>query len=369
MKKPDSSGKAYLRTLQTWSSLALQISLRDWLLIVVLIFGGCCSNVFTLEVLVGGAKKSGNLVTCAQFLFVSLDGLMQHIDIPKGSYLPRLKERKVPVHVWLIMVVLFFSLSVMNNLALGYHISVPLHIIFRSAGLMFNMILGWLVLNKRYSAKQIVAVILISIGVTAATLSSADTSKGVSHDQMNYSDWMIGVSLLLIAIVLSSLLGLYQEVTYKKYGNQWRESLFYTHFFSLPFFALFYRDILEQIQIYIASEPMKLSQVFEGLPLHGIAQLVLGDVACPKLLLFLVFNILTQYVCISGVHRLTGMATSLTLNLVLTLRKLVSLVISVWYFDNELSFEAMVGCSMVFLGTVLYSLGSRSQQKPKQKTT
>ncbi|KAK9729381.1 golgi uridine diphosphate-N- acetylglucosamine transporter [Basidiobolus ranarum] len=363
MKKSEPQVQSLFQTLQIWSSLAFQISLTDWLTIAALIFGGCCSNVFTLEVLIGGAKKSGNLVTCAQFLFVSFDGLTQHLYFPKETYLPRLKERKVPVISWLIMVVLFFSLSVMNNLALGYHISVPLHIIFRSAGLMFNMILGWLILNKRYSMKQVVAVILVSIGVTAATLSSADTTQNASHDHMNYSDWIIGVTLLLIAIILSSLLGLYQEVVYKKYGNQWRESLFYTHFLSLPFFAFFYQDILEQLQLYFASEPMKLSQIFEGLPLYGIAQSILGDLACPKLVLFLIFNILTQYVCISGVHRLTGMATSLTLNLVLTLRKLVSLVISVWYFNNDLSFEAMVGCSMVFLGTVLYSMGSNSKKK------
>lgn len=29
-------------------------------------------------------------------------------------------------------------------------------------------------------------------------------------------------------MVLSAGMGLYQEVTYKKYGKQWREGLFYT---------------------------------------------------------------------------------------------------------------------------------------------
>lgn len=32
----------------------------------------------------------------------------------------------------------------------------------------------------------------------------------------------------MIAMVLSAGMGLFQEVTYKKYGKQWKEGLFYT---------------------------------------------------------------------------------------------------------------------------------------------
>jgi UDP-xylose/UDP-N-acetylglucosamine transporter B4 len=39
----------------SWISLAaltMQVSLQDWILIATMIFGGCCSNVFALEILV-----------------------------------------------------------------------------------------------------------------------------------------------------------------------------------------------------------------------------------------------------------------------------------------------------------------------------
>lgn len=39
----------------SWTSLAaltMQVSLQDWILIATMIFGGCCSNVFALEILV-----------------------------------------------------------------------------------------------------------------------------------------------------------------------------------------------------------------------------------------------------------------------------------------------------------------------------
>lgn len=42
------------------------------------------------------------------------------------------------------------------------------------------------------------------------------------------TEFMIGITLLVIAMVLSAGLGLLQEVTYRKYGKQWREGLFYT---------------------------------------------------------------------------------------------------------------------------------------------
>jgi hypothetical protein len=39
----------------------------------------------------------------------------------------------------------------MNNLALGYKISMPLHIVFKSAGLLINMLMGYWLMKKRYS--------------------------------------------------------------------------------------------------------------------------------------------------------------------------------------------------------------------------
>jgi UDP-xylose/UDP-N-acetylglucosamine transporter B4 len=39
-------------------------------------------------------------------------------------------------------------------------------------------------------------------------------------------------------MILSAGMGLFQEVTYKKYGKQWREGLFYT--VSIRIFGLLY---------------------------------------------------------------------------------------------------------------------------------
>lgn len=37
----------------------------------------------------------------------------------------------------------------MNNYALDYKIEMPLHIVFKSGGLMVNMLMGWLLVGKQ----------------------------------------------------------------------------------------------------------------------------------------------------------------------------------------------------------------------------
>lgn len=129
------------------------VSIKEWVLVITFIFTGCCSNVFALESLIKSVPKSGHLITFAQFVFVSLLGLGPQLDITRIStvlpiMIPRLKERKVPIKYWSVMVVLFWSVSVLNNYALSYRIGMPLHIIFRSGGLLVSMVVGFTFFNR-----------------------------------------------------------------------------------------------------------------------------------------------------------------------------------------------------------------------------
>ncbi|KAG1227139.1 hypothetical protein G6F68_019634 [Rhizopus microsporus] len=65
--------------------------------------------------------------------------------------------------------------------ALSYNISIPLHIIFRSGGLIVNMIMGAIILGKRYSVGQIVGVVLVTAGVIWATLDNASNTTEVDR--------------------------------------------------------------------------------------------------------------------------------------------------------------------------------------------
>ncbi|KAM3588331.1 golgi uridine diphosphate-N-acetylglucosamine transporter [Umbelopsis sp. WA50703] len=359
----------------------LQLFANEYILILSLIFGGCCSNVFALEILVNDAPKSGQLITLGQFLFVAMEGLLYHVQWPSPAgtwwptFLPSLKPRAVPIQRWVILVVVFYLVSALNNIALGFNISMPLHIIFRSGGLIVNMIMGWLLLNKRYSMGQITAVVLVTIGVVWATIASTsvDNKKESASSGNNFA---LGIVILSVAMVLSACLGLLQEVTYRKYGKCWREGLFYTHCLSLPIFLFFYKDLLAQLDIYNRSPLVSPLQAFDHLPiaattLSAFPFNIISTFKIPKLWYYLIMDVLTQYVCISGVNRMTAVSSSLTLNLVLNLRKFTSLVISIVYFNNPFAVGAAYGSVLVFIGTILYtqspSLQARSNTGKKSQ--
>ncbi|KAI1311271.1 golgi uridine diphosphate-N- acetylglucosamine transporter [Mortierella claussenii] len=390
----------------SWAALTLQVSLQDWILIATMIFGGCCSNVFALEILVNDAPKSGQMITFAQFVCVSVYGFLMHLQWPifqerfsqksindstrlsafesgpsstSGSfwrYIPHLKQRRIPLSRWMVIVVMFFAVSVLNNWSLAYKISVPLHIIFRSGGLMVGMVLGMVLMKKRYSKSQMLAVLIVTIGVIYATTSAKANSNAPPNPssgkqgQGNVSagDYAIGVCMLTVALIVSSLMGLLQESTYQTYGSEWREGLFYSHFLALPMFLLFYSDIVEQVRIFNGSTPIPILQLVRqvGPYLPTSIAYKLSSITVPRLWIFLAVNTLTQFMCISGVHRLTSLSSALTLNFILNLRKFTSLLISVLYFENGFGFEMAVGSSLVLLGTLMYSVSSSKSLSPKK---
>ncbi|KAJ2156420.1 golgi uridine diphosphate-N- acetylglucosamine transporter [Coemansia sp. RSA 552] len=310
----------------------------EWAGVLGFIFGGCCSNAFALESLVRAVPKSGNLITFAQFLFITMVGLPSNMD---GWW--RLKPRKVPVGQWAIMVVLYFCVSILNNAALGFDISIPLHIVFRSSGLIANMACGYVFMGKRYPRMQVLSVVMVTLGVVVAT------QAGVADARQEGSS-LVGIGLLTLGVFFAAMLGLYQERIYSKYGKHWQEGLFYSHLLALPMFALFWSDIAQQARELTRSEPV---------PVAGVA--------IPYLWLSLAVNMLSQLACASGVHRMTSMSSSLTLNVVLNLRKLSSLVISVVYFRNPITPAMALGCALVFLGTFTYARISQHMRKEAKR--
>ena len=59
------------------------------------------------------------------------------------------------------MVIMYFGVSVVNNWALSFDIPMPLHMIFRAGSLIANMIMGMLILGRRYSGTKYLAVLAI----------------------------------------------------------------------------------------------------------------------------------------------------------------------------------------------------------------
>jgi hypothetical protein len=59
---------------------------------------------------------------------------------------------------------------------------------------------------------------------SAQTVATASPSTDMLSENVQY---VAGIALLSLALFMSAWLGIWQEQTYKMYGKQWREALFY----------------------------------------------------------------------------------------------------------------------------------------------
>ncbi|KAJ6257698.1 UDP-N-acetylglucosamine transporter [Drechslerella dactyloides] len=352
-----SGGGGDLNEFKSVASGALQSTLPEWVsltMMIGLIFGGCCSNVFALEAIVKEAPDAGHLITLAQFLLVSIEGVIAHFDWNSPTLLI---PNQIPIRRWLGAIVLFFLVSVMNNWAFDYNISVPIHIILRSGGSITTMLIG-ACMGKRFSKVQVLSVLILTGGIILSAMSNA---KSMGESEQSLPRFITGLSILFVSQVLAALMGVYIENTYAIYGSNWREGLFYTHALSLPLFIPFAQSIKLQFYKLQASEPLPLPTLLPFLPD------TLQTIRVPKQLFYLAVNAVTQYICVRGVNFLAGMSTALTVTIVLNIRKLVSLLLSIWLFGNRLGRGVVMGAAVVFMGAFVYGLESQRQGRMRRE--
>lgn len=186
------------------------------------------------------------------------------------------------------------------------------------------------------------------------------------------TDLTSGLSILLLAQVLSAYMGIYVQDTYAQHGAAWRENLFYSHFLSLPFF-LPLAPMLQRQYSRLSSTPGLGASIhntnFAGLPLNlDLLPPSLSETLAkvPVGLVLLGINAATQLACISGVNILSANASAVTVTIVLNIRKLVSFVFSTWLFGHELSGMMVFGAGLVFGSGALYGWET-SWRIPAQK--
>ncbi|XP_037946202.1 UDP-xylose and UDP-N-acetylglucosamine transporter [Teleopsis dalmanni] len=312
------------------------------------VFIGCCSNVVFLELLVKSDPGSGNLITLSQFLFIALEGFIFTSNF--GTKKPRIGLKQ-----YSILVLMFFVTSVCNNYAFDFNIPMPLHMIFRAGSLIANMIMGIIILKKRYIASKYISVLMISLGIVICTIISGSNVQSTAttpiEDNLEESQfsvffwWTIGILLLTAALFISAYMGIYQEMLYKRFGKHPYEALYYTHLLPIPAFLLMYKNIWSHTLIMAASEPIEVP-ILSNI---GI------NVKVPITAIYLLCNVVSQYVCISSVYVLTTECASLTVTLIVTLRKFVSLLFSILYFKNSFTLLHYVGTGLVFIGTIIFT--------------
>ncbi|KAL4943946.1 hypothetical protein BDV06DRAFT_188454 [Aspergillus oleicola] len=377
------------------------------IMMVSLIFGGCCANVFALEAIIKDLPSSGPLITFAQFILTALFMSPNFISVSASSRPFSLKRRSIPLRSWFIYTAFFISVNLLNNWAFAYRISVPLHIILRSGGPVASIVVGHFYAGRRYSRVQILAVALLTFGVVTSALADAQ-AKGQSiqigvDDDSSIMGTFIGFAILALAMLLSAFQGIYADRLYETYGrSHWKEALFYSHILSLPLFTPTFPQLLSQWQAMNSSPPL-LSQIMAKVspcedsllttgdatgetgscavsfrtPLKAFFQLLVTSrdiwplqsilANMPVQVYYLLLNALTQYWCIRGVHLLSAESSSLTVTIVLNIRKLVSLLLSIRLFGNSLSVGVLLGATLVFAGGAMYGFEGARLRRANDK--
>jgi solute carrier family 35 (UDP-xylose/UDP-N-acetylglucosamine transporter), member B4 len=314
-------------------------------------FVACCINVIFLELIIRCLAinnnslnntlffktrfrydpGAGNLITFSQFVCVSIAGL---ILTSKFFAIKRI----ISLIDYAILVAIFFTGNVCNNYALNLNIPMTLLLVFRSGSIMANLIMAQIILKRKYSFSKYVSVLMITIGILVCTLASHYEVKNEEENSTIW--WIFGVLLMTCSLLLAARMGLFQEMLFKKYGKHPEEALFYTHILALPTFLPLIPDVTSHFHKILQSPGIEVPIV---------------HLKVPSSLIFLIINIICHYICIKSVYFLASECSSLTVTLIVTLRKFVSLVISIYYFQNPFTFIHWLGTIFILIGTVIFT--------------
>lgn len=322
---------------------------------IVLIFGGCCSNVISFETLVNTNYSQFQSLTS----FITFFQLSYTIIINIPFIITKFHSRKVPIRKHIVSALLFLGGNWLNNFAFSYSgVTIPCHIIFKSLNVLINLVLGYIILKKKYSASQVSLCVLITIGcILALVFKDNDISikdyygykssimnlfyqkqSLIGHSYFSYnSEFIHGICVLLTSSIMASLLQIYNCKIYQEHGKDcWKEVMIAQHLLTMPALLLFNQASIKQNCLLIVKS-FATNKTF---------------------VLKLVINCITQSVCIYGVNLLASNLDSsnfIVLNITLTFRKLLSLIISCILFNNNMSTTSWIGCFVAFICCFLYS--------------
>jgi len=201
----------------------------------------------------------------------------------------------------------------------------------------------------------------------AAVAAAASSAAADAASSWFMIVWLMGVGMLATVLILQTILGNYQAWVADKYGRAPNEGMFYMHAFSLPMFMLTLPDMLQHAALWSQSPATGtiMSSLLESASLPGasLTSYVWSTLAytlsiplhgVPIMWTYVACNVLSQFVCIKGVYNLTPIADPLTVNVTLTVRKFVSLLLSIWVFNNTFTVAHWIGAVLVFGGALWY---------------
>eukprot|EP00933_Yihiella_yeosuensis_P027124 TRINITY_DN2103_c0_g3_i1.p1 TRINITY_DN2103_c0_g3~~TRINITY_DN2103_c0_g3_i1.p1 ORF type:complete len:371 (+),score=61.35 TRINITY_DN2103_c0_g3_i1:53-1114(+) len=325
-----------------------------------MVFGGCMSAIIAMEYVLKGDEFSGNLLTLTEFGFVMIQSIPGRLESKDGSF--GLRALRMPMRSHALHAGLWVSMSVLANFVFSFNISVPIHTLFRSCNVIASVFLGYMLFQQRYTLKQLLCVLIITVGIflgsvgdakkffgtctdcgaSGAAGNSTNSSTGTTQSD-SFLRWSLGIGMLVFVQMLQGFLGHTQAYLYKKHsdsgpkGELAEEFLFTSHVVSFLPFIFMWEDIAAA-----GRRALESPSICPMVPIPGQ-------------ILWLLANNLCQLICIKGVFALSAHYSPLTVNITLSVRKFLSVLVSIIWFGNPWTHFHSMAVVCIFGGVFAYS--------------
>ena len=212
----------------------------------------------------------------------------------------------------------------------------PTVVIVRSGSLVANMVVSIIAFRRHYTFSKYLSVATVTLGVIISTTTTAKLKSAGEEGESELHTWFIGLLMLGYGLFGSATTGVFQEKLFNRFGKHPKEALFYSNLLGIVGFVPSYSNIINTITDFNSSP--------------GI-----GFLGMPSMWVYLLLNVAMQYVCVRSIYFLLSEWTSLAVTMVTTLRKFLSLLLSIVLFNNTFTTEHWISAVLVFSGSALFS--------------
>mmetsp|Transcript_112496 Transcript_112496/g.195199 ORF Transcript_112496/g.195199 Transcript_112496/m.195199 type:complete len:460 (+) Transcript_112496:31-1410(+) len=300
------------------------------ILVLLLVFCGCACQA-PMEVMTGRDKGCAHLISLVEYIF----GIIASLGALR-------EKRRLPWALHLGLAGANISYSMLLNVALGSALPTVALLTMKNGNLVANMFLGVLVLGRRYTLQQYLAVLCITMGLVAASWRGGAKSWQGNGE----TSALIGSVCLVGALLSRAAGGVVQELYCRTQGAPVAELLLYRSLLGLPIILIRWRSISEHA-IRWSVEPQ------------------ISGLAWPTFWALLAANVLFDYACKVFMTRLIGQTSALVGTLALTCQKFISFLISAFAVSSETpGWNLWLSSIAVLTGTVVYSFAPKRLAPP-----
>ncbi|XP_037578228.1 adenosine 3'-phospho 5'-phosphosulfate transporter 2-like isoform X1 [Dermacentor silvarum] len=273
---------------------------------------------------VEGFKPYGFYLTFVQFVLYSIFSFVER-KIRKES------GRTAPLQTHLLLSVLTVGTIGLSNAALGY-LNYPTQVLFKCCKLIPVLLGGVLIQGKQYKSLDLLAALLMSIGLAAFILTDSKVSPTFS---------LIGVAMISTALLFDAIIGNVQEKAMRTHGTPNSEIMIFSY--SIGSVTLFF--ILAAMQNLIPAVKFWARNPVET---YGYAA---------------IFSLL-GYFGVQLVLTLISISDAFITVVVTTCRKAISIILSFMLFAKPFSFQYVWSGALVLLGVYLHAYSKKLAKQP-----